>query len=331
MFVIVAVIAGLAALAHTAPFPFLLEAFRPSRSLWHVDAPAGAPATLYLTFDDGPNPDWTPPLLDALRDNGVQATFFLIDEHITPETEPLLRRMAAEGHALALHSGSRRLMIMDAEDLAAALHRAAARITAIAGQEPCRLFRPHAGWRSATMYDGLKQGGFTLAGWSWGMWDWDWWQRPRADRLADKLARKASPGDIVVIHDGHHRNPRADRRHAAETVRLLAPRLRARGFTFDGLCEPGAAPGVALRRVAPSAGHEAIPQRQGARPRDVRVDEDLADGNVLVLQQDELHRVAFPVQDAFRARTLRAEGPEKRVGVRFHRMETRATGTGPPT
>ncbi len=69
------------------------------------------------------------------------------------------------------------------------------------------------------------------------MWDFDWWRLPRADRVAARLARKASAGDIIVIHDGHHVNPRADRRHAAETVRLVAPLLRSRGFAFGALCE----------------------------------------------------------------------------------------------
>ena len=68
------------------------------------------------------------------------------------------------------------------------------------------------------------------------MWDWNWWHGRDADRLAPRLARKASPGDIIVIHDGHHKNPRADRRHAGETVRLLVPELRSRGFTFGTLC-----------------------------------------------------------------------------------------------
>jgi peptidoglycan/xylan/chitin deacetylase (PgdA/CDA1 family) len=220
-----------------APFPFLLEAFRPSRSLWHVKAPAGAPPTLYFTFDDGPNALWTPALLDALRDTGVRATFFLIDEHITDDTAPIVRRMAAEGHAIGLHSGTRRLMIMSPDALARRLQLAASRIQGITGREPCRLFRPHAGWRSATMYAGLKKADYRLAGWSWGMWDWDWWRTPRADRIGQRIVRKASAGDIIVIHDGHHKNPRADRRHAAETIRRIAPLMRARGFAFGTLCE----------------------------------------------------------------------------------------------
>ena len=227
---------GLVAFAHTAPFPFLLEAFRPSKSLWRVTAQPGAPPTIYLTFDDGPNAEWTPPLLDALRDTGVHATFFLIDRHVTDETSEVVRRIADEGHAIGLHTGTRKLMVTSPADVASVLAHAAARIAAITDREPCRLFRPHAGWRSTTMYQGLDKAGYRLAGWSWGMWDWSWWQLPQAGGVADRLARKASPGDIIVIHDGHHKNPRADRRHAGETVRLLAPRLKARGYTFGTLC-----------------------------------------------------------------------------------------------
>jgi peptidoglycan/xylan/chitin deacetylase (PgdA/CDA1 family) len=87
------------------------------------------------------------------------------------------------------------------------------------------------------MYEALERHDYRLAGWTWGMWDFDWGRARTADRLAERLARKASDGDIVVIHDGHHVDPLADRRHAAETVRRLAPELRARGFVFKGLCE----------------------------------------------------------------------------------------------
>jgi peptidoglycan/xylan/chitin deacetylase (PgdA/CDA1 family) len=234
--VLIAIAFGVAALAHMAPFPFLLEAFRPDRSLWRMPRSSGAPA-IYLTFDDGPNPDWTPPLLDALRAADARATFFLIDKHITAETAAIVKRIADEGHGIALHSGTRQLMVQTPVEFAATLQAAADRITAITSRPPCRLFRPHAGWRSGSMYAGLAQDGYRLAGWTWGMWDFDWGRERRGDRLAARLARKASDGDIVVIHDGHHVDPRADRRHAAEAVRLLAPQLRARGFVFKALCE----------------------------------------------------------------------------------------------
>lgn len=234
--VILAIVMGAAILlAHSAPFPFLLEAFRPSRSVWRVPQPEGS-RNIYLTFDDGPNTTWTPLVLDALRDERAQATFFLIDDHITPDTEWVVRRIASDGHAIALHSGSRKPVVMSPDALAARLSRASERISGMVGREPCRLFRPHAGWRSATMYDALAQLDFQLAGWSWGMWDWSWWQKPDAASVARRLERKASPGDIIVIHDGHHKDPRKDRTHAGASVRLLVPALRARGYSFRPLC-----------------------------------------------------------------------------------------------
>lgn len=236
LIVVAAVLAGVIALAHAAPFPFVLEAFKPSRSVWHMAPSPGSLPTIYLTFDDGPSAAWTPALLDGLRATGAHATFFLIDDHITDATAPIVRRIAAEGHAIGLHSGSRRLMVMSPTALAMTLEHAASRIETITGRPPCRLFRPHAGWRSTTMYSGLGRMGYQLAGWSWGMWDWNWWQRHDADKLAARLARKASPGDIIVIHDGHHKDPKADRRHAGETVRRLVPALRARGFVFETMC-----------------------------------------------------------------------------------------------
>lgn len=233
----IALIAAAAA-AHMLPLPFLFEAFKPSGSLWRVKPAPDAPKAIYITFDDGPNAAWTPALLDALRDHGVRATFFLIDDHITDETAPIVARIAREGHAIGLHSGTRRLMVASPGSLAAYLGRMAARIESITGRKTCPLFRPHAGWRSVTMYMGLSRIGYRLAGWSWGMWDWDWWRGRDADRIASRLARKASPGDIIVMHDGHHVDPRADRRHAVETIRQLAPVLRSRGFAFGTLCTP---------------------------------------------------------------------------------------------
>jgi peptidoglycan/xylan/chitin deacetylase (PgdA/CDA1 family) len=232
------IIVGVAFLAHTAPFPFLLEAFRPKRSVWHISPPPGV-KPIYLTFDDGPNEKWTASVLDALRDEGARATFFLIDEHITAETEWLVKRIAADGHAIGLHSGSRKPVVVSPEALAAQLAKTADRITAIAQREPCRFFRPHAGWRSATMYDALSQIDYQLAGWSWGMWDWHWWKKSDPRAVAERLERKASPGDIIVIHDGHHKDPRKDRSHAGGAVRLLVPALRARGYTFVPLCSNG--------------------------------------------------------------------------------------------
>ena len=223
-------------LAHAAPFPFLLEAFKPARSLWRVRLNGGPPA-VYLTFDDGPNPTATPALLDLLAQERARATFFLIDAHLTDETAPIVQRMFAEGHAVALHADTRMLMLKSPEELASLLARNAGRIEQLAGGKPCRLFRPHAGWRSGQMYVGLERAGYRLAGWSWGLWDWNWYRERDADALAARLTRRVSPGDIVVMHDGHHVDPRADRQYAIEATAKLVPALRSKGYHFRPLCE----------------------------------------------------------------------------------------------
>jgi peptidoglycan/xylan/chitin deacetylase (PgdA/CDA1 family) len=238
MLLFLAVGIGVLFLAHTAPFPFLLEAFSPSRSIWHVpDGPGRkGPPLVYLTFDDGPNPAATPALLDVLRETGGRATFFLIDAYLNESTAPIVRRMFDEGHGVALHSDSRALMVKTPSELAALLTRNAGRIEQLAGGRPCRLFRPHAGWRSGSMYEGLAQIDHRLVGWSWGLWDWNWFRPRDAEGLARRLAKRARRGDIVVMHDGHHVNPTADRRYAVEATRLLVPALRKRGFEFGRLC-----------------------------------------------------------------------------------------------
>ena len=230
-------VAGVTAvfLAHTAPFPFLLEAFAPSKSLWHVPRGTGPP-TIYLTYDDGPNPTATPALLDVLRDGGARATFFVIDAHVTEATAPIVRRMVDEGHAVALHYDTRALLNKTPREVAALLTRNADRIEDLAGTRPCRLFRPHAGWRSGSMYEGLARIDHRLVGWSWGLWDWNWYQPREAETLARRLARRASPGDIIVMHDGHHVDPAADRRYAVEATRQLIVALKAKGFAFSSLC-----------------------------------------------------------------------------------------------
>ena len=226
---------GLMSLGHVAPFPFLLDSMAPAPVLWSMPSDPDAP-TVYLTFDDGPNPTATPQLLDVLAREGAAGTFFIIDRHLNEETAPIVRRMFDEGHAVALHSHTRALMVMRPDEVAATLTEAADRIERLAGGRPCPAFRPHGGSRSSQMYRGLAQIDYALVGWGWSLWDFNWYREPQPEGLADRLARRVSGGDIVVIHDGHHEDPRADRGYAVEAMALLIPQLRAEGFSFGTIC-----------------------------------------------------------------------------------------------
>jgi peptidoglycan-N-acetylglucosamine deacetylase len=233
-------------LTQLAPFPFLLDWANRDVVMWRVpqgeergdargaDAP---PPQVYLTFDDGPNPDATPALLDVLARHGVRATFFIIDAHLTPATAPIVARAAAEGHSIALHSDTRALMQLSPDALVRTLDAAADRMERLTGTRPCPAFRPHGGGRSRGMIAGLRQSGRRLVGWGMFLWDWDWFRRRSPDRIAPRIARRAGPGSIIVLHDGHHRNPRAPRAYTPETVDRLVPLLRLKGLEFGSICD----------------------------------------------------------------------------------------------
>jgi peptidoglycan/xylan/chitin deacetylase (PgdA/CDA1 family) len=226
--------AAFVALAHTAPFPFVLDAMHADRVTWRMPHDSGAP-TIYLTYDDGPNPTATPQLLDVLASHGVKATFFLIERHLTDETAPIVQRMAEEGHRIGLHSHTRGKMFLEPDELARRLTAFARHIEMTTGVVPCRAFRPHAGARSSQMLEGLRRIDYQMIGWGFMLWDFDLF-RERSLRIVPRLVKNASPGDIIVIHDGHHNNPRANRKYAVEVTNALIPELRDKGFEFGTIC-----------------------------------------------------------------------------------------------
>ena len=97
--------------------------------------------------------------------------------------------MAAEGHAIGLHSGTRRLMVMSPDALAEHLLRAAVAFSRSPGRavpavpSACRLAQ-------RDDVRGAEAAGYRLAGWSWGMWDWDWWRMPGRERIGIGSCKK---------------------------------------------------------------------------------------------------------------------------------------------
>jgi peptidoglycan/xylan/chitin deacetylase (PgdA/CDA1 family) len=231
LFWIVAV-AGLVVLAHTAPFRFVLDVQPPA--VWRM--PPTDPPTVYLTIDDGPNPVATPQVLDVLANHGASATFFIIDKHLNTETAPVVRRAFEEGHAVALHSHTRRLMFKTPDQFVRTLRAQASRLEQLTGHVPCKAFRPHGGNRSVPMLIGAARAGYTVVGWGWMLWDFNWFRERNADDIVPRLIDRASPGDIIVIHDGHHQESQADRQYAIETIDRLIPALRAKGYQFGTIC-----------------------------------------------------------------------------------------------
>ena len=233
--VIILIAAGVTTFSHAAPFPFRLDLANDEVSIWRI--PHRGQKTIYLTFDDGPNPKVTPPLLDLLRQKGIRAIFFLIDEHLSKATASIVARMFEEGHSVAQHSGNRWLLLRSPDALSAELRAAADRMQLLTGHRPCRLFRPHAGCRSIKMIRGLRQSGYKLVGWSWMAWDWIWFRKRTGPRVAAHLTSHAAPGKIIIIHDGHHRDPSADRQYAIEATARIVDSLLAQQYEFRTLCD----------------------------------------------------------------------------------------------
>jgi peptidoglycan/xylan/chitin deacetylase (PgdA/CDA1 family) len=234
MLIFLAIGVAITALAHMWPAPFVIDWMAGDRAVWAM--PRTGTPTVYLTFDDGPNPSTTLDLLDVLAAEGEHATFFVIDDHLNEQTAPIVRRAFAEGHAVALHSATRRPMLMTPVELGRMLTAAAARIETLTGSKPCRAFRPHAGWRSGQMYAGLQELDYRLIGFGWMLWDFNWFRARTASSSVRRIAPRVSDGDIIVMHDGDESAPTRDQRHTVDATRQLIPQLRARGFAFGTIC-----------------------------------------------------------------------------------------------
>jgi peptidoglycan/xylan/chitin deacetylase (PgdA/CDA1 family) len=114
---------------------------------------------------------------------------------------------------------------------------AANHVEQVTGCRPSRAFRPHAGWRSGSMYTALGRVDHQLIGWGWMLWDWNWFRERTADATVARVLSRARGGDIVVMHDGDESKPLADQRHTVEATERLIPALRAKGFQFGTIAD----------------------------------------------------------------------------------------------
>lgn len=153
---------------------------------------------LYLTFDDGPDPVWTPRVLDILAACGARATFFVVGTHARAHPG-LLRRIAAEGHEIGNHTGSHRHpWLLTAPAARREVRNGTETIADIVGSRPL-YYRPPHGRIRRCMVDAAHDDGQATVLWSLGAVDWG--PMGSAPRIWRRL-RKAVPGDIVLLHDG---------------------------------------------------------------------------------------------------------------------------------
>jgi peptidoglycan-N-acetylglucosamine deacetylase len=190
-------------------------------------APAGSAGVVYLTFDDGPAPAWTPRVLELLARYRARATFFVLGRSAAAHPE-LVRQEFVAGHGVGNHTWShRRLTGLRGAQLAAEVSATSAAIQRITGA-PVRCLRPPFAAVDAASADRVRALGLRLVLWDV---DPDDWLRPGARTIAGRVLGRVRSGDVVLMHDGG-----GDRSQTMAALEQVLATLSARGFRFDALC-----------------------------------------------------------------------------------------------
>ena len=187
-------------------------------------AAAGAGGVVYLTFDDGPHPTYTPQVLDILARHGARATFFVLGSLAEARPE-LMARIVAEGHTLANHSWNH-------ENLAglprSSFDDTIGRTQAVLADQATPCLRPPYGSIDAFTREWAASAGLDLMLWTV---DTNDWRRPGAGVIADRIARGATDEAIVLMHDGG-----GNRTQTVEGLELALDRLSGRGLRYEPIC-----------------------------------------------------------------------------------------------
>ncbi len=192
--------------------PKLLHKLFPAR-IWGISV---SDKSVFLTFDDGPNPEITPWILDFLKEKNIRATFFCVGENVERFPE-LYQRLLDEGHRTGNHT-MKHLNGMKT-DKKTYLHS----ILETEKQVKSDLFRPPYGRLSRKM-DQLLTQRFKIVMWTWLSKDYD--QSVSIDSII-KAAESIQPGDILVFHDNSKSKDRVQ-----ELLPPIVERLLAENYVF---------------------------------------------------------------------------------------------------
>jgi peptidoglycan/xylan/chitin deacetylase (PgdA/CDA1 family) len=181
------------------------------------------PKELALTFDDGPNPAWTPNLLDILLLHSVKATFFLVGSFAKSEPS-LVKRIVEEGHLIGNHSWSHpNLAITRESRVSEELRQTSAILEQITGKR-VRYFRPPFGGRRPFVLQAARRLGMTPVTWNAMTDDW---KEPSNGQIAERVTSKIDNANRrgfaanIVLHDGSHRGLLANRGPSVAAAGLL--------------------------------------------------------------------------------------------------------------
>lgn len=151
-----------------------------------------------LTYDDGPEPATTLPLLEVLKKYDAKATFFCVG-HKAEQYPDIVEQIVAEGHTIGNHSYSHegKFPLYGKQKMKADLLKAQQILQGASGQD-ISLFRPPFGVTNPTVRSVIKELGWITIGWSLRSLDT---QAPTADKVLCRIKRKLKPGVIILLHD----------------------------------------------------------------------------------------------------------------------------------
>jgi peptidoglycan/xylan/chitin deacetylase (PgdA/CDA1 family) len=186
-----------------------------------------------LTFDDGPNGAATEQILNALKERGVPASFFVIGSN-AERFPQLVKRMTAEGHLVGNHSYKHsRFDQVPGAEIEKDISDGNNALEKIIGHKPF-WFRPPYGINGVGLDEICRRQDLAIAGWSLDANDWN--PHPVTE-LVEAIVSQVTGGDIILLHDGWETRENPDRRLAMAAVPVIIDQLKARGFVFVTLDE----------------------------------------------------------------------------------------------
>jgi peptidoglycan/xylan/chitin deacetylase (PgdA/CDA1 family) len=184
--------------------------------------------TLALTYDDGPNDPHTQRLLEVLAKHNVHATFFLIGRYVQQRPD-LAREILKAGHAIGNHTFTHPLLTLKSN---AEIHRELSVCNAAlrdALGQSVNLFRPPFGGRRPSVLRLARELGLKPVMWNVTGYDWT---APPAAVIEQKVSKQIRGGNVILLHDGGHKQMGADRSQTVLATDHLITRYKSEGYEF---------------------------------------------------------------------------------------------------